>query len=214
MPLVTQAEDFFTRGCGRCPRFDTPDCATQRWRAELAELRRICLAAGLEETARWGQAAYQCEGRTIALLGARREACIIGFPDAALLGDAGAALQTAGPNSAAPTLLRLHGPEDLARFTPLIIRLLAELQRHAKAGHRPPRRASAAPQLPPELEQTLSADTALAAAFAALTPGRQRGYALVVARAKRTATREALIAKFRPQILAGKGPNDRPDQAI
>jgi uncharacterized protein YdeI (YjbR/CyaY-like superfamily) len=46
-------------------------------------------------------------------------------------------------------------------------------------------------------------------AFEALTPGRQRGYLLYFSQPKQAKTREARIEKYIPQILAGKGLNDK-----
>ena len=31
MAMITDVEDYFTKGCGRCDRFGTPDCSTRRW---------------------------------------------------------------------------------------------------------------------------------------------------------------------------------------
>jgi uncharacterized protein YdeI (YjbR/CyaY-like superfamily) len=49
---------------------------------------------------------------------------------------------------------------------------------------------------------------ALAEAFHALTPGRQRGYLLFFGAAKQAKTREARIEKSVPRILKGKGLDD------
>jgi uncharacterized protein YdeI (YjbR/CyaY-like superfamily) len=42
-------------------------------------------------------------------------------------------------------------------------------------------------------------------AFAALTPGRQRGYHIFIAQAKQSKTRMDRIEKYRSNILEGKG---------
>ena len=68
--MITDVEEYFALGCGRCPRFETPECSTQIWAEGLAELRRLCLAAGLEETAKWGHPCYMAAGRNIAIIGA------------------------------------------------------------------------------------------------------------------------------------------------
>ena len=49
----------------------------------------------------------------------------------------------------------------------------------------------------------------LAEAFARLTPGRQRSYAIALASAKTSATRTTRIGRFRDRILAGKGATER-----
>jgi uncharacterized protein YdeI (YjbR/CyaY-like superfamily) len=51
--MITRIEDYFTKGCGRCERFATPDCSTRPWIGGLEHLRRICLDVGLEETLKW-----------------------------------------------------------------------------------------------------------------------------------------------------------------
>lgn len=60
-----------------------------------------------------------------------------------------------------------------------------------------------------ELQNRLDSDPELAAAFAALTPGRQREYNFHIAEAKQAKTRESRIDKCVPKILAGKGLRDR-----
>ncbi len=60
-----------------------------------------------------------------------------------------------------------------------------------------------------ELQRRLANDPELAAAFAALTPGRQREYNFHIAGAKQAKTRESRIDKCVPKILAGKGLRDR-----
>lgn len=45
--MITQIEDFFTQGCGRCERIATSDCSTCHWAAGLRELRRISVAVRL-----------------------------------------------------------------------------------------------------------------------------------------------------------------------
>jgi uncharacterized protein YdeI (YjbR/CyaY-like superfamily) len=63
--------------------------------------------------------------------------------------------------------------------------------------------------LPDELIEALDADPELAEAFHALTPGRQRSYVINLNGAKASATRQTRIARFRAQIIAGKGANER-----
>ena len=60
-----------------------------------------------------------------------------------------------------------------------------------------------------ELVAALDADPALAEAFAALTPGRQKSWALFLNDAKTPATRLSRIEKGRARIIAGKGATER-----
>jgi uncharacterized protein YdeI (YjbR/CyaY-like superfamily) len=103
--------------------------------------------------------------------------------------------------------MRIASPDDVARLAEVVPayvrRAVAAEDAGLVAGPAP------GPELPPELRARLDADPALAAAFAALTPGRQREYALHVAGAKQAATREARIDRLTAQILAGKGLRER-----
>ena len=41
MAMIADIEDYFTRGCGRCDRFDTPDCSIQQWKEGQNKLRQM-----------------------------------------------------------------------------------------------------------------------------------------------------------------------------
>ena len=60
-----------------------------------------------------------------------------------------------------------------------------------------------------ELEQRLEQDPELAQAFAALTPGRRRSHILHVSGAKQSDTRARRVERCVPEILAGRGFNER-----
>ena len=46
--MITDIEDFFTKGCGRCDRFDTADCSTRQWIDGLNALQRVVILQPLE----------------------------------------------------------------------------------------------------------------------------------------------------------------------
>ncbi|SEM67815.1 Uncharacterized conserved protein YdeI, YjbR/CyaY-like superfamily, DUF1801 family [Loktanella fryxellensis] len=207
--MIGRVEDYFTAGCGRCARFGTPDCAAMIWRDGIAALRDLCRAAGLDETLKWGHPCYAHAGRNIALIGATRGAFHLSLMDVDLLSQPCPLLQPAGPNSRSADTLRLINAVDVARHADTIRAVLAELMDHAAAGRRPAPRVAEAPDLPDALVMALDGDPALAAAFAALTPGRQRGWALHVSGAKGADTQVARIANARDRIIAGRGLHDR-----
>ncbi len=206
--MITDIEDYFTKGCGRCPRFATAECSTRRWAAGLAGLRRICLGAGLSETVKWGHPCYMHAGRNIALLGAFRDDFRLTFFDAALLGDPGGVLERRGPNTRHPDMIRFTGNAQVAAMEPVILSLLKQAMGHAEAGTRLPKEQREV-DLPDELVAALERDPELAGAFHRLTPGRQRSYVINLGTAKTPATRVARIARFRDRILAGKGATER-----
>ncbi len=208
MAMITDPDDFFTQGCGRCARFATPDCSTRPWIEGLNALRRICLDLGLEETVKWAHPCYLHAGRNIAIFGAFRNDFRLTFMNAGLLVDGEGVLEPQGPNSATPGMIRFTANARVAEKEPVIRAYLRQLMDHAEAGTKPVK-AERQIDMPDELVEALDADPDLAEAFHALTPGRQRSYFFALNQAKQSATRVARIEKFRDRIIAGKGALER-----
>jgi uncharacterized protein YdeI (YjbR/CyaY-like superfamily) len=206
--MITEIEDFFSTGCGRCERFATADCSARRWASGLIDLRRICLASGLVETVKWGHPCYMHEGRNIAIIGAFREDFRITFFNAALMKDAQGVLEKQGPNTRHADMFRFVENAQAAKMEPVILSYLREAMDYAEAGIKPPKEESEI-ELPDELIEALGSDPGLAEAFHGLTRGRQKSYAINLNGAKASATRMSRIAKFRGHILAGKGATER-----
>ena len=208
MAMITDPDDFFTLGCGRCERFATPDCSTRPWIAGLNALRRICLEVGLEETVKWAHPCYMHAGRNIALFGAFRGDFRLTFLNPSLLVDSEGVLEPQGPNSQTPGMIRFTAVEQVAEKAPVIRAYLKQLMDHAEAGTKPPKEVREI-DMPDELVDALDADPELAEAFHNLTPGRQKSYFFALNQAKQSATRVARIEKFRDKIIAGKGALER-----
>ena len=206
--MITDIEDYFSKGCGRCERFATADCATRHWASGLADLRRICLAAGLVETVKWGHPCYMHGDRNIAILGAFRGDFRITFFNAALMKDPQGILEKQGPNAQHASMIRLTDNGQVAKMEAVILAYLHEAIGYADAGIQPPKTQSEL-ELPDELVEALDGDPELAEAFHNLTPGRQKSYVINLNGAKASATRVSRIAKFRDHILAGKGALER-----
>lgn len=206
--MITHSDDYFTKGCGRCERFETPDCSVHLWSQGLAALRQLCLEAGLTETVKWGHPCYQEGDRNIALLGAHRDSFILTFSNAALLKDPEQILERAGPNTQTADLVRFKDVAEVQALAPTLNSYLAEAIGYARAGLKPVR-TQVEFDLPDELIEALDADPELAQAFHDLTPGRQRSYAIALNSTQNPTTRQARIRKFRPKILRGKGALER-----
>lgn len=206
--MITHADDFFAHGCGRCARFDTDDCSTRLWADGLALLREICLAAGLEETAKWGHPCYMHAGRNVAIFGAFRGDFRLSFFHPTLLTDAHQLLERQGEQSQEAATIRFGSAARVQELRPVLDAYLREAMGYAEAGI-VPAKVERDVVLPDELIEALDADPALAEAFHALTPGRQRSYVIHLASAKTSATRVARIERARPKIFAGKGATER-----
>ena len=208
MAMISDPDDFFTKGCGRCDRFATPDCSTRLWIAGLNHLRRICVGMGLEETVKWAHPCYMHAERNIALFGAFRGDFRLSFMNPSLLKDSEGVLEPQGPNSRTPSMIRFTAVGQVDEKEPAIRAYLRQLMDHAEAGTRPAK-VDREIDLPDELIEALDADPELAEAFQALTPGRRKSYVFALRQAKQSATRVARIEKFRGKIIAGKGALER-----
>lgn len=206
--MITEIEDYFTKGCGRCPRFDTPECSTKRWAVGLAELRRLALGAGLVEMVKWGHPCYMHAGRNILIFGAFRENYRLTFFNASLMKDPEAVMEKQGAFTRRPDMIRFSANAQVAEMAPVLLAYIAEAKGYAQAGIRAPRTASEI-EAPEELVEALDSDPELAEAFNNLTPGRQKSYLINLNSAKTTATRTKRIIGFRSKILAGMGALDR-----
>ncbi len=206
--MITDIEDYFAKGCGRCPRFAMPDCSTRRWAEGLSDLRRICRLPGLVETVKWGHPCYMHAGRNIVIIGAFRADFRLSFFDAPLMKDPDGVLERHGPNTRHPGMIRFTTNAQVAAMEPVILSYLEEAKGYAEAGIRPPKEDGGI-DLPDELVEALDADPELAEAFHDLTPGRRKSYVINLASARTAATRYSRIARFRDRILAGKGATER-----
>lgn len=202
--MITDIEDFFAKGCGRCERFATPDCSTRFWAGGLAELRRLCLKAGLTEVVKWGHPCYMHAGRNIAIMGAFRGDFRLTVFNAALMRDPDGVLQRQGPNTQSPDAIRFTDNAQPAAMADVILRYLAEAMGYAEAGVKPPKTEMDI-DLPEELVEAMDADPELAEAFHRLTPGRQKSHVLQIGGSRNAVTRIGRIDKLRPKIMAGKG---------
>ncbi len=206
--MITDIEDYFAKGCGRCDRFETADCSTRKWDVGLSELRRICQKAGLTETVKWGHPCYMHGGRNVVIFGAHRGDFRLSFFNAALMKDPEGVLEKQGSNAQHSDMIRFTENGQVSKIAPIIRAYLKEAMGYAEAGIKPPKEKTEI-DLPDELVEALDADPVLAEAFHALTPGRQKSYAINLNSAKKRETRIARIGKHRPKILAGKGAIER-----
>lgn len=205
--MITVIDDFFTKGCGRCVRFDTAECSTKLWARGVADLRALCLAAGLEETVKWGHPCYMAARRNVVIMGAFRGDFRLTFFNAGLMKDPDGVMERQGPNTRHADMIRFTDNAQVVARAAVILAYLAEAAGYARAGIRAVRVVGEV-DLPEELIDALDDDPEMSEAFAALTPGRQKSYVIALASAKASVTRVARIAKFRGKILQGKGANE------
>jgi len=180
----------------------------KRWNAEFAALRDLCLASGLNEELKWGQACYDLDGGNVVLIHGFKDYCALLFMKGALLKDPNGILIQQTKNVQAARQIRFASLTDINKKKAAAMAYISEAIAIEKSGAKVVMKSAAQFDAPPEFQQRLDDDPKLAEAFHALTPGRQKGYLLHFAGAKQAATRGARVEKHVPRILNGLGLDD------
>jgi uncharacterized protein YdeI (YjbR/CyaY-like superfamily) len=180
----------------------------KRWRAEYSALRRLCLASGLNEELKWGQACYDLDGRKVVLIHGFKDYCALLFMKGALLKDPAGILVQQTKNVQAARQIRFASIAAINKQRTAIKGYFKEAIAVEKSGAKVTMRTVAQFEVAEEFQRRLDDDPKLAEAFRSLTPGRQKGYLLHFAGAKQSATRTRRVEKQLPRILRGLGLDD------
>jgi len=180
----------------------------KRWGAEFAALRELCLASGLNEELKWGQACYDLAGGKVVLIHGFKSYCALLFMKGALLKDPTSLLVQQTKNVQAARQIRFSSLAEINARKVLVRAYIREAIAVEKSGAKVAMKSVAQFAVPAEFQQRLDADIELARAFHGLTPGRQKGYLLHFSGAKQSATRAARVEKQAPRILKGLGLDD------
>ena len=190
------------------PQVDEYLKKAEKWQEESKKLRKIVLDCGLTEESKWGKPCYTFQGSNVVIIQGFKEYCALLFCKGALLKDANRILIQQTENVQAARQLRFTNAREIAEMEPLLKAYIHEAVEVEKAGLEVSYKKISEFAVPAELQTKLDATPALKKAFAALTPGRQRGYLLYFAAPKQSKTREARIEKYTSQILKGQGLDD------
>jgi uncharacterized protein YdeI (YjbR/CyaY-like superfamily) len=180
----------------------------RRWSAEYAALRQLCLASGLNEELKWGQACYDLNGSNVVLIHGFKNYCALLFMKGALLRDSNGILVQQTKNVQAARQIRFTSLADIDKQKTAIKTYIREAIAVEKSGAKVAMKSTAQFAMPEEFRKRLNDAPKLAEAFRALTPGRQKGYLLHFSAAKQSATRAARVEKHTPRILKGLGLDD------
>jgi uncharacterized protein YdeI (YjbR/CyaY-like superfamily) len=180
----------------------------KRWSAEFAALRRLCLASGLNEELKWGQACYDLAGSNVVLIHGFKDYCALLLMKGALLEDPKGILVQQTKNVQSARQIRFASLAEINKQKAAVKAYLEQAIAVEKSGAEVKKKTVAQFDVPEEFRQRLDDDVELAEAFRALTPGRQKGYLLYFAAAKQSATRTARVEKHAPRILKGLGLDD------
>lgn len=203
--VVKNVEEFFRTGCGRCSHWNTPDCKALQWGEGLAALRTLMLKTELHEEVKWGFPCYTMNGKNVIMIQAFRQYFALAFFKGELLDDPNQILVIPGEQSQAARQVRFQKTSEVLERSKAIVQLIEQSIALERSGKKLPPKEKKALELPEELLQVFHDDPVLRAAFEALTPGRQRGYQIIISQAKQSKTRMDRIEKYRSNILNGKG---------
>lgn len=178
-----------------------------KWPAEMAALRAVLRASGLQEDIKWGKPCFSHDGHNIVIMQEMKDFLALMFFKGALLNDPAKILESQGPNSRSALRVCFTSTDQVEQLADTITAYVDEAITVEAAGLTV--EPAPALELVSELTERLAGDPELSAAFESLTPGRQREYNMHFSDAKQSATRVARIDKYAPKILAGKGMRDR-----
>ncbi|MGH7715972.1 MAG: YdeI/OmpD-associated family protein [Vulcanimicrobiaceae bacterium] len=174
------------------------------WQKELKKLRTIIRGCGLTEEVKWGKPTYTFEESNVVILIPLKEHIALMFCKGALLKDSRHVLAKVG-QSQASRWLKFDSVPAITKLEAVVKSYIREAIKNQKAGLEVTYKKTSDYLVAEELKAKLAKTPTFKKAFEALTPGRQRGYLLYFANAKRSKTREARIEKCTPMILKGKG---------
>jgi uncharacterized protein YdeI (YjbR/CyaY-like superfamily) len=162
----------------------------------------------MTEDLKWGQPCYALDGKNVALIHGFKEYCAILFHKGALLKDPKGVLIQQTKNVQAARQIRFKSVQDVTGLGKTVKAYLREAIEIERAGLKVPFKKTEDFQLPAEFASKLARNAKLKAAFAALTPGRQRAYIFHFSQPKQSKTRAARVEKQVPRILEGLGLDD------
>lgn len=191
------------------PKVDAYVSRAKRWQDETERLRAILLDSGLGEELKWGKPCYTFQGSNLAIIQAFKDHCSLMFFKGVLLNDPDGVLVRPGKNSQAQMRVQFTSVDQIDELEAVLRAYVAQAIAVEEAGLKVDFKERRDLEFPEELTVKLEGNPDLAAAFQALTLGRQRAYVLHFSGAKQSETRAARIEKCVEGILAGKGLSDR-----
>lgn len=181
----------------------------KQWQNEFEQLRLIALDCPLTEDFKWGNPCYTVNGKNVVLIHGFKDYCALLFFKGALLKDAEGILIQQSENTQATRQIRFTSAQEILEMAPIVKAYIQEAIEVENAGLKVDFKETEEFPMPEEFQEILDENPVLETAFEALTPGRQRAYLLHFSAPKQSKTRTSRVEKCIPQILDGKGLNDR-----
>ena len=181
----------------------------EKYGEALTLLRDIITSTELEETIKWSIPTYTIRNKNVLGIGAFKNHFGLWFFQGVFLKDEEKLLRNAqdGKTKAMRQMI-FNSIEDINKDT--VLKYVVEAIENQKLGKEiKPERKKKAVEIPDELNDELSKDKSLKAAFESLAPYKQKEYCEHIASAKREATKLSRLEKILPMIAQGLGLNDK-----
>jgi uncharacterized protein YdeI (YjbR/CyaY-like superfamily) len=191
------------------PKVDFYFNKAEKWQEEIVKLRTIILDCGLNEELKWGCPCYTLGKSNIVLIHVFKEYCAFLFFKGALLNDPNGILIQQTKNVQAARQIRFTNVREIVKMKAVLKAYIYEAIEVEKAGLKVQLKKTTEYAIPEEFKKKLTKSASLKKAFDALTPGRQRAYLFHFSQPKLSKTRESRVEKSIPQILNGKGLDDK-----
>lgn len=180
----------------------------EKWKDELAKLRKIILDCRLTEEFKWMHPCYTYKGKNIVLIHEFRDYCAILFYKGVLLKDSKKVLVQQTKNIQSARQIRFTSLSAIEELEITIKEYIKEAIKVEESGLKVKKKKTSDFETPKELERKFEENPEFKKAFKSLTEGRKRGYLLYFAKPKQSKTRTSRIEKSTSRILDGKGLND------
>jgi len=180
----------------------------KKWREETKKLRAILLDCQLTEELKWGKPCYMFKDGNIVVIQGFKAYCALLFFKGVLLKDPNGVLVKTGVNTRVGRQIRFTNIREIVETETIVKSYIHQAIEVEKAGLKVDVEEKTELIFPEEFQTRLDENPALKAAFAALTPGRQRAYNFYFSAPKQSKTRASRVEKWTAQILRGKGLND------
>jgi len=181
-----------------------------KWKEEYETLRSIIFECeGLTEEFKWMHPCYTYEDKNVVLIHGFKEYCALLFHKGALLQDPHGILIQQSENVQAARQIRFTNLEQIIQLEPTLKEYILQAIEIEKSGKEIEFKKTTEFKMAEEFQKVIDENAQLKTAFEKLTPGRQRAYLLHFSTPKQSKTRTARIEKCIPQILQGKGLNDK-----
>nr|WP_255774644.1 YdeI/OmpD-associated family protein [Microbulbifer zhoushanensis] len=203
---LTAGASLVTKKNPHADRFFT---SSRSWQEEFNALRALLLQSELDEQLKWGKPCYTLGDSNVVIMQGFKGFCALLFTKGALLQDPDRILEKPGENTQSARRIPFTSAQQIDGMKGSLGRYIADAIEVEKSGKKVAFRKTEDFPVPEEFQHKLDAMPELKAAFAALTPGRQRGYLLHFGGARQSETRTSRVEKCIQDILDGKGLNDR-----